>query len=129
MGLCCDGPKDIQGQQMFCVRKKDHSGPHMYNILGLESLILEWMSWFDEAMPEITPLGLERKIVEEHNEFHDAATNEEAGTEAVDTLITLWRWCCVVLGPRYVEQQLLKKLNINKGRTFVKMPNGTYHHV
>lgn len=94
--------------------------------MSLESHLYEWIEWFDEAMPDSTAENFVTKFEEESGEFLEEPSLEEA----VDSIATLIGWAYFSgYTVSDVQGALRLKLQKNKGRTFERMPDGTYHHV
>lgn len=92
---------------------------------SLDDLMVEWMEWFNESMPEADIDSFYLKFKEESGEFLEDPSVEEA----VDSIMTAWRWAERVVGFEGVVEALRAKLTKNQGRRFVRMEDGTYHHV
>lgn len=82
----------------------------------------EFCRWAQDVVPG-TPAEILRKLTEEVGEFFE----NPCGDEAADVVFVLSRWCAAVgidLGAA-----LDRKLAVVKTRTWLRQPDGTFHHV
>lgn len=78
--------------------------------------------WASEVLPG-TPAELLRKLREETDEFFEQPCDDEAA----DVVFVLSRWCDAV--GIDLAAALERKFAVVKTRTWLRQPDGTFHHI
>lgn len=98
--------------------------------ISFDDLFVEWLGWFDEAMPDADAASFNTKFEEESYEFLAEKDRTSKLVEFVDTFATGLAWLDKVgFELSDFKEALINKLAINKQRTWELQADGTYHHV